>query len=62
MNNSYTLSFLRVIIYLFNMVLTNRDEVIQQYFKSGFSYISTSVEKNLKKLGLSRKAHRKLNQ
>ena len=62
MNNSYTLSFLRVIIYLFNMVLTNRDEVIQQYFKSGFSYISTSVENNLKKLGLSRKAHRKLNQ
>ena len=35
MNNIYKFSFLIAIIYLFNMVLTNRDEVIQQYFKSG---------------------------
>ena len=38
MNNSYTFPFITGIIYLFNMVLTNRDEVIQQYFKSGLSY------------------------
>ena len=37
MNNIYKFSFLIGIIYLFNMVLTNRDEVIQQYFKSGLS-------------------------
>lgn len=38
MNNGYTLSFLIRIIYLFNMILTIRDETIQQYFKSGLSY------------------------
>ena len=38
MNHIYIFSFLTGIIYLFNMVLTNRDEVIQQYLKSGLSY------------------------
>ena len=37
MNNIYIFSFLTNIIYLFNIVLTNTDEVIQEYFKSGFS-------------------------
>ena len=41
MNNSYTLSFLIRIIYLFNMILTIKDETIQQYFKSGLSYNET---------------------
>ena len=38
MNNSYMVSFSTGIIYLFIMVLPNRDEVIQRYFKSGLSY------------------------
>ena len=41
-NNSYTFSFLTGIIYLFNMVLINRNEVIQQYFKSGLFYNNTA--------------------
>ena len=38
MNNSYTFSFLAGTICLCNMVLTYRDEVIQQCFKSGLLY------------------------
>ena len=38
MNNRYTFLFSTGIIYLFNMVLPNRDGVIQHYFKSGLSY------------------------
>ena len=38
MNNRYTFLFAKGIIYLFNIVLPNRDEVIQQCFKSGLSY------------------------
>ena len=41
MNNSYTLSFLIRIVYLFNMILTIKDETNQQYFKSGLSYNDT---------------------
>ena len=38
MNNSYAFSFLTGINYPFRMVLANRDEVIQYYFKAGLSY------------------------
>ena len=38
MNNSYTISFLTGFIYLFSMVLPNRDKVTQYYFESGVSY------------------------
>ena len=37
-NNSYTFSFITCIIYLFNIVLTNRDEFLQHYFESELSY------------------------
>ena len=70
MNNRYRFLFSKGIIYLFNIVLPNRDEVIQQCFKSGLSYneklsvlsaqhnVSLSIhqlKRILKKLDLSRR-------
>ena len=70
MNSSYTFLFLTGIIYLFHMVLTNREEVIQQYFKTRFSnneifsvlsahhnvsLLIRQLKRIFKKLGLSRR-------
>ena len=38
LNNTYSFSFSTGIIYHFNIVLPNRNEVVQQFFKSRLSY------------------------